>query len=201
MTLLFCVGGVFIPGHRRKTLNNDCFLVNKEGIIISTFPSSIKSPCTTLKVNGGHFLYVAAWISIKFLQKLCLSSLHNQVFLLNRQPHRTHLNHQHHMNHQCMVSPPSSPESPAATSGLPSALEPVLHGAIVGGSCGAGADCVGDDGDMLLCDKCDFFFHFTCQGFSSSPFADHEEQMNSQFLLFKMQENFSVKKTSFVGEK
>ena len=58
---------------------------------------------------------------------------------------------------------------------VPSSLFPAFDV----GSCGIGQDCNGN-GKMLQCDKCDLFFHFACQGFTSSPFEDEDEQLDSQ---------------------
>ena len=181
-----------------KKTNRDCFLVNKEGIVKSVFPSSFDSLCNVLVKDGDIFAYTSKGIQ-KVSKETVFEQTSSQESSSSSQPQPRSPSPQPSTSQDSslQVSPsPEAPSSPAA--GLPSALEPVLRGTVVGGSCGAGEDCVGDGGDMLQCDKCDLFFHFQCQGFSVSPFADHEEQMNSQFYCTKCRQTFHSRKLSLL---
>ena len=201
---LFVLGG-FIPGQQRKTPNRDCFVVNREGIVKTVFSSSFDSLCNVLAKDGEIFVYTTKGIQ-KVLKETVLEQTSSQEIQESPsssssssqpQPRSPSPQPSTSQESSLQVSPsPEAPSSPAA--GLPSALEPVLRGTVVGGSCGAGEDCVGDGGDMLQCDKCDLFFHFQCQGFSVSPFADHEEQMNSQFFCTKCRQTFRSRKHSLL---
>ena len=71
----------FYSGTPTENFKRGLFLLNKECIVISVFPSSIKLLCSTLNLMET-FLCVPTWTVIQFQQKLCLSSPpHNRILL------------------------------------------------------------------------------------------------------------------------
>lgn len=58
-------------------------------------------------------------------------------------------------------------------------------------SCGVGASCSNHDADpsispiLLECDKCNLFYHLFCQGFTSNPFNDDDQKLDSLFYCIE----------------
>ena len=211
--LLVCGG--FIPGHKSRSIaNQQCYIVAPDGSILQNFASPFSGPCSMLCLDGDIVVYDKKTSTIWQTSVADATDTQSPERVQQELPPPPQQPQtppspqpgpsQSPMSASPQPSPsqspspqpspsPSSSASPSSSLNVPSSLFPVVGG----GSCGIGQDCHGD-GKMMQCDKCDLFFHFACQGFSSSPFEDDDEQLDSQYFCIVCRDTFRPRKATLL---